>query len=73
MQSDGPYKVERHALGGVGIVGPSRDGSYTGLDMSQSEERVGYLNEGYAEGRKAAEPGPDPSGVSLQNFMGGAK
>ncbi|MBK8871857.1 MAG: hypothetical protein IPN19_12715 [Elusimicrobia bacterium] len=55
MESEGPYRVERHALGGVGIVGPNRDGSYTGLDRAQSNERVSYLNEGYAEGRKSAE------------------
>lgn len=53
VAGDGPYKVERHAFGGVGIVGPNRDGSYTGLDRYQSEERVCYLNEGYAAGRKA--------------------
>lgn len=63
MQSDGPYEL------GDKIFIRGRSNSWE----LQTKADVELANHAYAEGRKAAEPGTDPSGVSLQNFMGGAK
>lgn len=58
MESEGPYHIKRMPLGGIGIIGPNRtceEISYSGMSEDQAKQCVNFLNEGYAEGRKAAE------------------